>query len=495
MTDDDITIKIERPQRIPQHTTASNAANGVNSVNDFNGIQEQPAMAAESIVDEPTIPLQAVAAGEDTSTSSPVNAGEAGQPAILESDTPSTLEYEYTWDTTTSASSKVEPEPAHTSVSPVPPPSPPAQKTQRSKRRWPKWAKVVVTIFLILLVLAGSAAGYGYYYFESNVQKPLQKIIHQVSRGKEEQHLKEQPLPPDTAVTGRSWNILLLGSDNDQKYGFPEVLTQVMMVVHIDTVNNIVTMVSIPRDSWVYVPEIGGMHKIDQAFFLGALQHNSFDDGVRIARETIEHDYGITIDRYAWVGLNGFSNVINTLGGIDIDVTHPIVDDNYPADTGKNANDPYALQRLNLAPGPQHLNGEQALEYVRSRHADLVGDIGRTVRQQQVLEALKLKLNVSSVLSNLHALIADLTGNVYTDLSEQELIGFAVYGHGLNNSSIHHLTLGPGPGAQDYGDFGTVYDPSVGAQQDIVIPHCQNIQPVINQIFDLGNTQSCNVNG
>ncbi|HLJ33189.1 MAG TPA: hypothetical protein VKU38_06040, partial [Ktedonobacteraceae bacterium] len=119
----------------------------------------------------------------------------------------------------------------------------------------------------------------------------------------------------------------------------------------------------------------------------------------------------------------------------------------------------------------------------------------RTVRQQQVLEALKLKLNVSNVLSNLHSLIADLTGNVYTDLTEQEMIGFAVYGHGLNNSAIHHLTLGPGPGSQDYGDFGTVYDPSVGAQQDIVVPHCQNIQPVINQIFGLGNAQSCNVSG
>ena len=296
-------------------------------------------------------------------------------------------------------------------------------------------------------------------------------------------------------MTGRSWNILLLGSDNDQKYTFPVILTQVMMVVHIDTVTNAVTMVSIPRDSWVYVPEIGGMHKIDQAFYLGALQHNSFDDGVRIARETVERDYGITIDRYAWVGLSGFSSVINTLGGVDVDVIHPVVDDNYPDDTGKNANNPYALKRLNLAPGPQHLNGEQALEYVRSRHADLVGDIGRTVRQQQVLEALKLKLNVSSVLSNLHQLITDLTGNVYTDLTEQEMLGFAVYGHGLNNNAIHHLTLGPGPGPQNYGDFGTVYDTSVGSIQDIVIPHCQNIQPIINQIFGLGNAQSCNVSG
>jgi LytR_cpsA_psr family len=49
---------------------------------------------------------------------------------------------------------------------------------------------------------------------------------------------------------------------------------------------------------------------------------------------TVEKDYGVTIDRYAWVGLSGFASVIDTLGGVDIDVTHPIVDDAYPADTG-----------------------------------------------------------------------------------------------------------------------------------------------------------------
>jgi LCP family protein required for cell wall assembly len=229
--------------------------------------------------------------------------------------------------------------------------------------------------------------------------------------------------------------------------------------VHIDPIHNSVYMVSIPRDSWVNVPENGAMHKIDQAFFLGATQHNNFDDGVRLARLTIEKDYGITIDRYAWVGLSGFASVIDTLGGVDIDVTHPILDDNYPADTGSNKNDPYALQRLYIAPGPQHMTGEQALNYVRSRHADLVGDIGRTQRQQQVLTALKAKLNVANVFSHLTQIIADLKGKVYTDLSEQEMIAFANFGRTLSGSAIQRLTLGPGSGSRDYGDYATVYDP------------------------------------
>jgi LCP family protein required for cell wall assembly len=347
---------------------------------------------------------------------------------------------------------------------------------------------------LVVLMLLGGIASYAYYYFEANIQSFLSTTFRPVQRGTDEPQL-DAAIPSNSSVSGRVWNILLLGSDNDQKFNFPAILTQVMMVVHVDTIHNTVTMLSIPRDSWVSVPEVGGMHKIDQTFLLGAQQNNSFESGVQLARATIEQDYGIPIDRYAWVGLDGFSKVIDTLGGVDIDITHPIVDDNYPDDTGANANDPYAYQRLYLAPGPQHLSGEQALDYVRSRHADLVGDIGRTQRQQQVLEALKPKLNLTNVLTKIPQLLTDMKGYLYTDISEQELLGFALFGRTLPTNQIKNITLGPGPGNQDYGSESTVYDPSVGADQSVILPNCQNIQPVVNNLFGLGNTQSCNVNG
>jgi anionic cell wall polymer biosynthesis LytR-Cps2A-Psr (LCP) family protein len=91
----------------------------------------------------------------------------------------------------------------------------------------------------------GGAAAYSYYYFEANIQKPLSMMIHPVQRAKEEPQLTT-PIPTDSAVSGRVWNILLLGSDNDQKFNFPDVLTQVLMVVHIDTIHDTVTMLSIP---------------------------------------------------------------------------------------------------------------------------------------------------------------------------------------------------------------------------------------------------------
>ena len=354
-------------------------------------------------------------------------------------------------------------------------------------------SRILLIVWLLFLCIAGGVLAYGYSYYNTNIHTPLKQFIHPVRRSAAEPALNVTP--SYNVIMGRSWNILLMGSDNDEKYTFPDVLTQVIMVVHIDTVTGSVSMVSIPRDSWVQVPEIGGMHKIDQAFFLGATQHNSFDDGVRAARLTIEKDYGIPIDRYAWVGLSGFSKVIDTLGGVDVDVTHPIVDDNYPDDTGDgaNPNDPYALKRISLAPGIQHLNGSEALEYVRSRHADLIGDIGRTQRQQQVLEALKKKLTVNKLLVDIPQIIKDLAGTVYTDLNEQELLAFANFGRTLTSSAIQHITLGPGTGTQDYGDLTSVNDTSVGTKQDVVIPRCQNIQPVINRVFGLGNKQSCNI--
>lgn len=370
-------------------------------------------------------------------------------------------------------------------LSQVPPGELPPSK--RVGNRYSKKMRIFIYTFLLFIMLAGGVIAYSYSYFVNNVEDPLAKIFHPVSRSGD-----EPPPPDDSAITGRPWNILLLGSDNDNKYSFPALLTQVMMVVHIDPDNNSVYIVSIPRDSWVYVPEKGSMHKIDQAFFLGAVQHNSFDEGVRLARETVEQDYGITIDRYAWVGLSGFASVIDTLGGIDIDVTHPLVDDSYPDDTRANPNDPYAVKRLYLVPGPQHLDGLDALEYVRSRHADLVGDIGRTTRQQEILEALKKKLTVPNVINHFQQLIADLAGKVYTDMSPQEILAFANFGRTLPSSGIQHITLGPGRGDHDYGDFSQVYDPSIRATQDVVIPHCENIQPLFTNIFGLG---VCNVNG
>jgi LCP family protein required for cell wall assembly len=360
-------------------------------------------------------------------------------------------------------------------------PIPPASKKNKKRRRRP--LLIALAVFLLLILSGGGALAYVYY---TRVHEPLTQFIRPVSRGSDESGSGNY-----ADISGRAWNILLMGSDNDGKYNFPAVLTQVMMIIHVDPINHSVSMVSIPRDSWVWVPEVSGMYKVSQAFFLGASRTNKFEDGVRLARLTIEKDYGITIDRYGWVGLDGFAKVIDTLGGVDVDITHPMVDDVYPDDVGHSAdpNNPFAYKRLYFAPGPQHLTGEEALEYVRTRHSDLIGDIGRTQRQQQILQALKQKLTVSSVMDHLSEIFKDLQGKVYTDLSEQEMLEFANFGRSLNVNAIERVTLGPGSGNQNYGQYANV------SGQDVIIPNCDTVQPTINRIFALGNVASCDVTG
>ena len=102
-------------------------------------------------------------------------------------------------------------------------------------------------------------------------------------------------------------------------------------------------------------------------------------------------------------------------------------------------------------------------------------------------------MTVDTLFVDLPQIIKDLSGTVYTDLSEQELLAFANYGRTLTSSAIQHVTLGPGTGTQDYGDLTSIDDPSIGTKQDVLVPHCENIQPVINHIFGLGKKQSCNV--
>lgn len=371
----------------------------------------------------------------------------------------------------------------------APPPTEPTNKRvllARIRSRGTRGCSCAPTLFILglLLVLLGGLFFSGWYALQNVVLGPLAQFFHPIGGG--------------GPINGRTWNLLILGSDNDNKYVFPDLLTQVVMIAHIDPLNKHVSLVSIPRDSWVPVPGQDGMHKLDQAFLLGASPHHNFDDGVRLMRATIEQDYGIPIDRYAWVGLGGFASVINTLGGIDIDLTHPLVDGTYPDDSGPGADphDPYALKRLYLPPGPQHLSGETALEYVRSRHADLIGDIGRTQRQQEVLTALRNKLNIANIFEHLPQLFRDLAGKVYTDLGQSELLSMAGFARDLSVHSISRVTLGPGSGGQNYGTLAHINDPSLGGMQDIVIPNCSAIQPTINTIFGLGDSaQSCRISG
>jgi len=348
-------------------------------------------------------------------------------------------------------------------------PRPGFKPQQRKKGRFPVWARVALAVMALLLAGTGGVAGY--YYV--NLSAPISGIVNQqVPRLKGDDDPNQGRGTSGSILGGGRINILLLGSDTDEKFQ-GTYLAQTDIVVTIDPATKQVAMLSIPRDFWINVPG-NGMHKLDEAYALG---------GVALSRLTIAQDFGIHINKYAWVGLDGFVKVISTVNGVDVDVLHPITDDNYPDDVGNHTTDIYKYRRLYIAPGPQHLSGQQALQYVRSRHADLVGDFGRSARQQQILTQLKNKLNSPGVIGELPQLAQDLAGYVKTDMQLNQVFDLMRLARNIDTSNIQRLTLGP-----PYSQSGT--EPN---GQSVVFPNCALIVPAIAKMFGSTANASCNI--
>jgi LCP family protein required for cell wall assembly len=348
-------------------------------------------------------------------------------------------------------------------------------KKTGKKRRFPMWARIVIAVMAVLLVALGS----GLWYYQSNFAAPITNITNQqAAHIGEDGKSTNQLTTTGNGIGTKRVNILLLGSDNDGKNQAP--LAQTDIVVTIDPQTHYVGMLSIPRDLRVVIPD-NGAGKLDAAFSFGwSNEHvgpTPFSNAVGLSIATIQKNFGIPINYYAWVGLDGFVKVINTAGGVDIDAIHPITDNAYPDDV--NTKDHFGYERLYIPPGPQHMNGMQALQYVRTRHADLVGDFGRSARQQQILDQLKVKLDTPSIVTKLPELANDLGDTVKTDMSIQDIVNFMEFARTLNTNKIDRLILSPPYSAMandKTGDF---------------LPNCAMIMPKIAKMFALGNNANC----
>ncbi len=229
------------------------------------------------------------------------------------------------------------------------------------------------------------------------------------------------------AAPGQPFTVLLLGSDNDAKFG-GTVLTQSMILARVNPTTRKVVMESIPRDLWVPLSS-GGSAKIDAAYLHG---------GASAAVLTVEEDFHIHVDHYAWIGLLGLVNLINEVGGIDVVATNPVMDDFYPADlSGK---DPYSYERVAVLPGPQHMNGIQALMYVRSRHGDLRSDFGRSQRQQQVLLALRAKAKLLGI-ADLPDIATAMANDFSTDMSISQIASLLPIASSVQLQNVQQVIL------------------------------------------------------
>jgi len=191
---------------------------------------------------------------------------------------------------------------------------------------------------------------------------------------------------PDQQISGTSGtNWLLVGSDS--RTGLSEkdverlgtggdlgtVRTDTIMLMHLP-LRGKPTLVSIPRDSYVPVPGYG-YDKINAAFSIG---------GPQLLVETVEHNTGLHVDRYAEIGMGGLAGVVDAAGGVEICVAEPIDD---------------PLANINLQPGCQQMDGPTALGYVRTR-ATAQGDLDRVARQREFMTTLVTRVLSPSVYLN-----------------------------------------------------------------------------------------------
>lgn len=264
---------------------------------------------------------------------------------------------------------------------------------------------------------------------------------------------------PVAAGNGSAFTVLLLGSDNDAKFQRNQVLTQSMILARVDPATKHVTMLSIPRD--LYVPlSTGGTDKVDKAYLNG---------GVDAAIATVERDFGVHVDHYAWIGLLGLVHLIDQVGGVDVVASNPVLDDFYPKDLGGNS--PYDIERVAVLPGPQHMSGMEALQYVRSRHDDLRSDFGRSVRQQQVLLALRAKAKLLG-LADIPDIATAMSGQFSTDMSVTQVGELLPIAGNVSLSGVQQVVLLP-----PYTQTQTI------GSQDVLRPKWDLILPLVHKYF------------
>jgi len=277
----------------------------------------------------------------------------------------------------------------------------PGRRARASRRRLSITRTAVLAVFAI--ALSAMAGTFAYFLPSAKLAWDATGQVVSIPSPTPSPTSFSSPSPSPIAQPKDAFTVLLLGSDDDDKFYAEHVLTQSMILVRVVPSTHSVTMLSIPRD--LYVPlSTGGTGKIDGAYSYG---------GAGAAIATVQNDFGVHINDYIWIGLLGLIKLIDAIGGIDVVTSNPVVDDLYPQDIFSN--NPYGYERVAVLAGPQHLDGIHAMQYVRSRHNDLQSDIGRSKRQQQVLLAIRKKAKQTSP-ADVPNIAAALGGEIKTSI-------------------------------------------------------------------------------
>ncbi len=266
-------------------------------------------------------------------------------------------------------------------------------RQRRSKRKSFKWF-ILIPLFLLLF----GGIGYGSFLYnkaKAVVNEAYAQIDKSAKRDKEVEPLKD------------NISILIMGVDGSDirkgQYG-EAVRTDALLLATINKDNKSVKLVSIPRDSRVYIPSRKKLDKITHAHVFG---------GVESTRNTVERFLDVPVDYYVKFNFDSFVKIVDSLGGIDVDVPVTFTEQDSKDQAGM----------IHLEKGYQHLNGEQALALARTRKID--SDAMRGQRQQLVIEAIAKKALSAQSISKMSSLLDAIDNNMKTNLTFDDMLSIA----------------------------------------------------------------------
>jgi len=289
--------------------------------------------------------------------------------------------------------------------------------------------RIILLIFLVLFSISG--------YYVYKLYK-LEKNIIQITNNSQ---LKNKPSSTILSAAkniitsdyeelkgeerGRI-NILLLGMGGEGHSG--KYLTDTIMIVSINPKTYKTALLSIPRDLYVQIPESNIYTKIN-AVYSYEMRRTSNDSAkaAESVEKVIQEITGQPIDYYFSLNFEGFTDIIDEIGGIDINVPEDIYDSRYP---GPN----FSYQTFEIKKGAHHLDGKTALKYARVRHAK-GGDFSRATRQQLIIAATKRKaFSIKTILSpaKIGGLMDALGENLKTDVQFNEIASFLNLSKNIN---------------------------------------------------------------
>ncbi|WP_100010387.1 LCP family protein [Lentibacillus sediminis] len=255
------------------------------------------------------------------------------------------------------------------------------KRKHKKRRKWPYW---IGGIFLGLILLTGSYLWYLYDQVGDTVttmHEPLERDTNPERQEQISQIFTEK----------ESINVLLLGVDEREG---DSGRSDTMILLSANPNTNSLKMVSIPRDTYVNIPGYG-MDKINHAYAFG---------GVGLSVQTVEEAFDIPVHFYARVNMQGFEQGIAALGGVTV--------------TNDTA---FTQGGIEFPAGEIHLNGQEALEYIRMRKEDPRGDLGRNERQREVVTAAMDKAASFSSITRVGEILGILGENVTTNLDQGQM--------------------------------------------------------------------------